>query len=341
LFTKNSEYIKVGDDLFFTDKIFVYDKEGKMNPISLIDKLDGFEVKAYIKNDDTFMCQGDESGYYTIDSFAILENILPPSGFTNYFIIDNPYYSNRIANVNDSGETYGWRALKESDPEYIRINTITNYYEGNNPHNGNMVYDNGHEYFTYFKRLFKYSMDENLFDERCYESFFIDYDNEISNIGFSGLIDSNESIMQYTKYLISGDSKIHYFGTYYEKDKDSSVTNADTVNFYGENIEKKNALAEMYHYINPKIKVTDYILDNNEKMIGGSPYSSQTGVVDEVTNQILNNKRFTIKFYLHDKWYSKQGQCELKYLDGIVMNYLTQMIPSTTIVDVQYIGKKQ
>jgi hypothetical protein len=24
-----------------------------------------------------------------------------------------------------------------------------------------------------------------------------------------------------------------------------------------------------------------------------------------------------------------------------VMNYLTQMIPSTTIVDVQYIGKKQ
>lgn len=343
LFIKNNEYIKIGDDLFFTDKIFVYDKNGASGSTSLMDKPSGFEVKAYIKNDGSFMCQGDESGYYTIDSFTILENALPPSGFTNYFVIDNPYYSNRIANVNDSGETYGWRALKETDPEYININTITNYYEGNNPHNGNMDYDSGHEYFTYFKRLFKYPMDESLFDERCYENFFVDYDNEISNIGFSGLIDDNEVIKQYTPYLISGDSKLHYFGSYYKKHDDttpwSAITSANTVDFYGESTDKISALAEMYHYTNPEMEIEDYILNDDEKMIGGSPYSTQTGVIDEVTNQIINNKRFTIKFYLHDKWHSEQGQCELKYLDDIVMNYLTQMIPSTAIVDIQYIGK--
>ena len=341
LFTKNSEYIKVGDDLFFTDKIFVFDKEGNISSISLLEKPNGFEVKAYIKEDNTFICQGDESGYYTIDNFTILDNALPPSGFTNYFVIDNPYYSNRIADVNYSGETYGWRALKETDPEYIKINTITNYYEGNNPHNGNMDYDSGHEYFTYFKRLFKYPMDENMFDERCYESFFIDYDNEISKIGFSGLIEDNEIIKQYSPYLISGDSKIHYFGTYYPKDESVPITSANTVNFYGESKDKILALTEMYQYINPTMEVDDYILNDNEKMVGGSPYSGQTGIIDEITNQILNNKRLTIKFYLHNKWHSEQGQCELKYLDDIVMNYLTQMIPSTTIVDIQYIGTKR
>ena len=335
LFTKNDEYIKVGDDLFFTDVIYVYDKEGNENPISLGNMPSGFEVKAYIKNDNTFMCKGDESGYYTIDNFKILENALPASGFTNYFIIDNPYYSDRIVNANDSNDINGWRALKDTDPEYIKINTIINYFEGNNPHNGNMVYDNGHEYFTYFKRLFKYPIDEDLFDERCYENFMLDSDNEIYNIGFSGLIDDNEVITQYTPYLIPNDSKIHYFGTYYPRN--GRITNVNKAYFYGENNDKKNRLETMYRATNSSMNVEEYIL-NDDKMIGGSPYVAQRGTVDEVTNQILNNKRFTIKFYLHDKWYTNKGQCELKYIDDIVMNYLTQMIPSTAIVDIQYIG---
>ena len=75
-----------------------------------------------------------------------------------------------------------------------------------------------------------------------------------------------------------------------------------------------------------------------EYKCGDSTYSVP---VDEVTNQIMNNKRLTIKFNLHEAWYSEQGQCELKYLDDIVMNYLTQMIPSTAIVDIQYVSKEK
>ena len=33
---------------------------------------------------------------------------------------------------------------------------------------------------------------------------------------------------------------------------------------------------------------------------------------------------------------SKEGQKELKYIDEIVMNYLTQMIPSTVIFEADY-----
>jgi hypothetical protein len=375
LFTKNDEYIKVGDDLFFTDNIFVYDKNGDSGSTSLSDKPSGFEVKAYIKKDeetnkDLFMCQSDADGYYTIDTFCILDDALPSEGLTNYFIIDNPYYSDKIANVNDSedSDNNGWRALKETDPEYIKVNTIKNYYEGNNPHNGNMNYDSGHEYFTYFKRLFKKPIDESLFDERCYESFFVDLDNEIQNIGFSHLIEDNELIRQYTPF-ISADTKVHYFGSYYKRtdtEKSSAkksdcsdgevkfydTTKCTDVKFYGEDREKIEELDKMYKFLDNDISVDSYILSDEEKILGEQyPYSGMTEVeykcgdktysvpVDEVTNQIMNNKRLTIKFNLHEAWYSEKGQCELKYLDDIVMNYLTQMIPSTAIVDIQYVSK--
>ena len=342
LFTKNDEYIKVGDDLFFTDNIFVYDKNGDSGSTSLSDKPSGFEVKAYINSDNSFMCQSDADGYYTIDSFCVLDDALPSEGLTNYFIIDEPYYSNRIANVNntDDSDNNGWRALKETDPEYIRINTIKNYYEGNNPHNGNMDYDSGHEYFTYYKRLFKYPIDENLFDERCYESFFVDLDDEIQNIGFSHLIEDNEEIRQYTPF-ISADTKVHYFGNYYKKGEknDDGKYDCTTVKFYGEDREKIEELGKMYKFLDNKISVSGYILSDGDSILGKPyPYGGMAQA-DEVTNQIMNNKRFTIKFNLHKKWYSEQGQCELKYLDDIVMNYLTQMIPSTTIVDIQYVSK--
>jgi hypothetical protein len=171
-------------------------------------------------------------------------------------------------------------------------------------------------------------------------------DNEISLIGFSGLIDDNEDIKQYNPYLISRDSKLHYFGSYYERDKKVSsgcgVTSAETVNFYGLNKFKRNELEYMYKELNKDIKVSSYTLSSDTAMIGGSPYSVYTSEnVDDVTDQIINNKRLTITFYLHNSWNSNQGQCELKYLDDIVMNYLTQMIPSTSIVDIRYIGAKE
>jgi hypothetical protein len=341
---KNDNYIKIGDDRFFDQEIHVYNKDGVDTTYSLEDKEYGYEVKAYILDDDSFICYADEDKYYTIDSFVIFgANIT--SAATNYFIIDNTYYSDRIS---IDGDGTGWRILYPTDPEYIRINTIKNYYEGNNPHNGNMVYDSGHEYFTYYKRLFKHAIDNDLFDERCYESFYKDMDDEIVGIGFNKtwcgretLIHENEMITQYFPY-ISGltETKIHYFGTYYERDESAKMlkpTSAETVNFYGENQGKVNELKKLYKHLDNNIEVKSYILNGSE-MIGGSPYSSQTGVIDEITNQVLNNKRLTIKFYLHKPWYTNQGQCELKYLDDIVMNYLTQMIPSTAIVEIKYIS---
>ncbi len=302
---KGDDYIKIGDNKFFTDTIIVYDNEGKETSYNISLQPIGYEVKAYILENTTnkpqFICKADIEGVYTIDSFLILKDEATSTS-TNYFIIDDAFYSQRLADKNGRN---GWRRLEETDPSYIRINTIANYYGGNNPHNGNMVYDNGHEYFTYFKRLFKHASDNDLFDERCYDSFYTVLDDEISEIGFKGLIGDNEYIKQYDTKLIE-DSKIHYFGSYY-KTKDDGILET----------------------------ISKYNINDNSKMIGGTPYKGNN--IDEITDQVVNNKRLTIKFNLHNEWHTNQGQCEVKYIDSIVMNYITQMIPSTAIVDVQYV----
>jgi hypothetical protein len=147
-----------------------------------------------------------------------------------------------------------------------KINTIINDNKGNNPHNGNMIYDNGEEYHNYYRQLFKYAYENDLFDERCYENFDQSA-TTISRVGFNIYSGFNDDLID--RKIVSG------------------LTSADT-------------------------KST-------------------------ITNQTLNTKLIQIRFKLHYKNpFSHDGQCELKYLDDIVMNYLTQMIPSTAILQIKY-----
>ena len=58
-------------------------------------------------------------------------------------------------------------------------------------------------------------------------------------------------------------------------------------------------------------------------------------VNDGVTNQIINTKRMSITFFV-DKFSKEYTWTQIKYIDDVVMNYLTQLIPSTAIVDIKY-----
>lgn len=331
---KGNGYIRVGNK-FFDEAITVYNKDGVMSTVALNDKPEGYSLDAYIINGN-FVCSDYSGSMYSIDSFVYMGE--PSDDDTNYFTLDDVNFADSIAQKDDDGNwSSGWRRLKNSDKEYFKINTMENYYKGNNPHSGNMVYDNGHEYFTYFKRLFKYPVDNYLFDERCYYDFYDSLDNEIAKYGFGGLIEDNEDILQYDTFL-KKDTKIHYFGDYKRKPttSDNVVSHAC---FYGDNdTESIKNKKEKWEDIDTGNTSDSYIL-KDDSMIGGSPYSSET-YADEVTNQIVNNKRMTIRFNLHYAWYTVSGQEEIKFIDDIVLNYLTQVIPSTTILDVVYISAK-
>lgn len=355
---KDGGSIRVGSDKYFDTTIIVYDRNGEEATYDVSSKPTGYEVRAYIvrKGDDVkFMCKEDSDGYYSIDSYQLL-NGDSDENLTHYFKITDSSFYNRLAKgeivLEEDGRrrynwTDGWRRLDKSDKEYLKINTIHNYYEGNNPHNGNMRYDSGHEYLTYFKRIFKHAHDNDLFDERCYEDYFNTYDTEIPYIGFSGLIEDNEDVLQYDKFL-NPDTKIHFFGNHLNKDEE---TGAYTRYIYGENCERLKNF-EVFYSGDTTDDIRGYILSANTNdgwVEEYNPYNPEetscptvsAGTIDEVTNQIVNNKRFEIVFYLHEEWYTKEGQEELKYLDDIVSNYLTQMLPSTVIYSVKYTNKQE
>ena len=370
-FVKTDGYISVGTDKYFDSTIIVYNNEGVETVFSIDDKNDGYEVKAYL-NGNSFICKEDSDGNYSISSFVRLDTEWVNGVYTNYFLLDDVNYASEIAKWDDdiSGFTSGWKRLTTDDSNYIKINTIINYNKGNNPHNGNMVYDNGHEYLTYFKRIFKYAADNELFDSRCYDDFYASLDDEIYKYGFNGLVNKDENIKRYDEFLIK-DSKIHYFGNYRDNKKhvlveknidcdeneitarysketriivptnisceetyvEAKAVEGDRVWIYGQDTNRINGYKNVY-----SDKVEGYILNDKNAMIGGTPYP-QSNDVDEVTNQIVNNKRLNINFNLHSEWFTNQGQCELKYIDDIVMNYLTQMIPSSTILQITYTSK--
>ena len=154
-------------------------------------------------------------------------------------------------------------------------------------------------------------------------------------------------MLQYDKFL-NPDTKIHFFGNYLKKDEE---TNTYTRYIYGENCERFENFKEFYSG-----DTTDdmemYILSAStdegwiEEYNPYNPVESlcptvSAGTIDEVTNQIMNNKRFELVFYLHEEWYTREGQEELKYLDDIVANYLTQLVPSTVIYSVKYMNRQK
>ena len=277
-FVVNNGAVKVSDSTLLEGELTVYsdsDNESD-NDVTypLSDYADGFEIKAYIKQDDTFQCK---TNGMTITSFAIVN----PNGYTNYYCLDKVGYSQVLASQSGSTWGHGWRPLKSTDKEYLLSTIATNYGKGNNPHNGNMTYDNGSEYFKYFKQLFKYAYENDMFDERCYSDLSAFKEEKIKKIGFEI---TNEAYQ---------DSKVHFFGKYYK----SGTT-----------------------------ELSQKLVSDSDAY--GSAYTK--------TEQVMNTKRLKITFKLRD---ASDQLCEIKYYDSIVMNYLTQMIPSTCILEVEYTTK--
>lgn len=275
-FIINNGAVKVSETTLLEGELTVYGENGNDVTYHLSDYSDGFEIKAYIKSDDSFQCK---TNGMTITSFSIVN----PSGYTNYYCLDKVGYAQILASQSGTTWSHGWRPLKTTDKEYLLSTIATNYTKGNNPHNGNMVYDDGSEYFKYFKQLFKYAYENDMFDERCYPNYPIDKE-EIKVIGFN-----------ITDEAWEDSPKVRFFGKYYK----SGTTSSES----GDTILSESLVSDIY----------------------GSGYTK--------TEQVMNTKRMKITFRLRE---ASDKLCELKYYDTIVMNYLTHMIPSTCILEVEY-----
>lgn len=283
---KQNNVIKAGDDLYFTEYVSVYNRDKAPQSYYLNTMPNGQTVKAYITDDGGFMCAEGDNNY---EEFKIITTV---DGDTNYFIIGDFSQSNRIYDATHASG--GWKRLKKTYKEYKMLSTIINDNKGNNPHNDMMQYDNGQEYFEYFKQLFKYSVENDMFDERCYDDYDYAKDIDISTKGwgsenFAYTKDVYSSASTYTSYEVNGETRTW------------GKTGGITVNY-------KNS--KIWPYVN--------------------------GKKDTITNKKINTKVITITFRLHYPISNSKGVSELKYIDDIVLNYLTQMIPSTAILHIKY-----
>ena len=329
--------LEIGD-AYFNDYVTVsnpyFDSETKSVDITLQDKTDGFEVRVYVV--DGTVIANSVNG--SINNFVMFKDGKYQEGdnFTHYFRINDRFYPNEISEN-------GWEQLRDTDKDYYKLNSVTDYFKGNNPHNGKLQYDCGHEYLEYFQQLFKYAMDESLIDTPCYDDediaklnamvdrdftktvYGATYEDYMLNIpfGFKNLIRPNHDDKNYDRYL-NEDDKVHYFGNYV-----SNELGWISYDQFGKT--KQDG-----HY-----DITDISMFE-----GGDKYGTNIRIdstmfpytIDNVTNQIVNTKRMELLFYLHSKdFMSKEYLEEIKYLQDIVLPYVEQMIPAGIIWSVRYI----
>ena len=254
--------VKVGIKQF-ADEITVSTHNGGSFKYVFSQYPNGSEMRIYLDGDKNIFAVGK---YYSIGTAYMFEH---NDNMSNYFQLNDVQSKMKIS-------IDGWYQIPINSDKFKWINTIIDKFSGNNPHNGHLTYDNGYEYIKYFEQLFKYAIENNEFNERCYDNF-LDTLEEIKKIGFD--FDTNENCE-------------------YIKDND----------------------------INDKIDITlinKIDKNGNETIINN---------VDFESDKIVNTKRVRIDFKVDNT-----NKEIIKYYDYVILNYLEQVLPSTLIVEINYV----
>lgn len=243
---------KVGSK-FFASELTVSDVNGLMKYV-FSEYKQNTEIRIYVYN-NTMTIYGK---YYAVNNVSFILNGNYSSTYKeNQPLSDIKFY--QLKHINNKAEIggQGWNQVPKNTPLFKRINSVIDKFKGNNPHTGHMNYDNGKEYLSYFSQLFKHALEDNQFNERCYNG---DYFKEVETIrlfGFTNLGENTDDC-NYPEYL---DSKIHYFGN--KKAKNGTNTKETMINAY----------------TNDGFNSISNILDGND-----------------ISDQIINIKRVDINF---------------------------------------------
>lgn len=245
------------------------------------------------------------------------------------------YYVSNLDNENEShyfiykkGE---WKNIPYSDIEQgyenengfkiLYLESILDEHKGNNPHGGYGKYDDGEEFIDYFRKLFKYSVENDNFKDIAYECNG-KLKNEIEEAGFK----LSEYVLDNVK-------------TWYFTDTNDTNTKLRKIEEkFGEKKENKDGYSEMgLNYTGNGIQENTKVGKNASEMTFESslePYNFEMGEkYDEAAaNSIINTKKMIIEFA--SKLLKEKGFYE--YLNNCIMPYVKQMIPSTTIFEVNF-----
>lgn len=237
----------------------------------------------------------------------------------------------------------GWKNIPISEiregttdlaKKVLYLENIVETTEGNNPHISNGFYDDGIDYLEHMNQIFKYQLEQG--DEGLVR--FSDTDKKkISDCYIFGISNKYED-------LIRDNRKCDY---YY-----NPIITASTLSVSGGSDVLSSKLtqgliSDVYSADTTDVKIYDNISgETDNSYYSGityaiNPEKSSGGENDEpAANSVINVKNVEIKFINKPKIKKKDGtfvntdslsDCWQTYITDVVMNYVKQMLPSTTI----------
>lgn len=305
----NDRIIKTDSNITIYDESTTYIKV-----IETIDKLLLLN-RSNLKNGDI---------YYVANIENITDKIssLNTETASNYFYLNDVNYSNKLndngwVNVtNDELETLEKKDKRSNKTtpsipamKVLYLSSLIKDNSGNNPHIGHGKYDNGNEFLEYFRQIFKYYIDNGLFNDDAYDCETGKINKNISKYGFKidGLSEDNV--------------KVWFFSDNNQETKDILYP-LPTGGYYNSGKSKT-----------PDVGYNAYMNGDTtfETKLNAFNFETQkSGDNDEASaNSVINVKNLRLSFVNNvDDIYQYRH-----YLSETVLPYVKQVIPSTTILE--------
>jgi hypothetical protein len=256
----------------------------------------------------------EEADLYKISSEKAQEGVI-------YYVVDvdeNKSHYYKLKGGIDFRDNGAWENIPKgtlnttgvnSDEKFkvVYLETIIDEYKGNNPHSGRGIYDSGAEYLEYFRQLFRGAVKNKLFGKDAYNCNG-NFNSGITTVGFTGLFDSNGNVR-----YIKDNVKVWYFA----EDNESPMYYQQLTSINNNPIKVSNAVLVGSGY-SESLYESELIPHNFEN--GGRRYE------EPAANSIINNKVLRIRF---------KNTIDLNYITNSILPYLKQIIPSTTILEIE------
>jgi hypothetical protein len=259
---------------------------------------------------------------------------LQKSNYGDVYYVNSPigseYHYYILKDKEKSGSLEGWTAITVEDfnnktdnvLKIVYLESIIDDYRANNPHVGYGKYDDGNEYLEYFRHLFKYEIDNStennmLFNESAYDCSTGTVLPEINDCGFTigDIIKDNVKTWYFTPSNFS-------YMELLEKENDK-----ETYQISSESLSQ---------IINVGKLASDEGMTHFDSELSAFNFENQTENSNDeaAANSIINVKNLKITFA--NKYANFEGF--RTYLYGVIVPYVTQLIPSTTILNIEFEG---
>ena len=329
-----------------------------LTPIGFLSEGDIYYVLNLTEAYQIFNCSPESDSHYVFFTGATdSTRTVPYNEDHNWYLVGNDELSQ---------ENPTWYAKKILYMESIHDTSI-----GNNPHNGNGNYDLGAGYLEYYRQIFKGSIENDLFREyreriqaanakRHYDNRFrtgklpdvpdITVEYEIGKIGFD--IRKCETDY-YLDVLTADNAKVWYFLSYDSGIYDGGILSKKPV---GDNYFIQTRFGTTDTTTFSEVTAADFPLEYPDQTNQNKPMSDSGSTItvsgttlnvpesiksltdtddgrlesDELWSySVINTKNLRITYYL--PWEMED------YVTNVVEFYVKQLIPSTVIVDFEWV----